>query len=71
MGEFAAILRQGREGMARAGEMPESLEEIAVAGVVWMIDRRLVEDPEHLEDLLPRALEFVLTPYLGEPTPSS
>jgi len=70
MGEFAAILRQGREGMARAEEIPESLEEIAVAGVVWMIDRRLVEDPERLEDLLPRALEFVLTPYLGEPAPT-
>jgi AcrR family transcriptional regulator len=67
MGEFATILRQGRESFADAGEIPESLEDIAVGGIVWMIDRRLVEDPESLEDLLPRALEFVLTPYLGEP----
>jgi AcrR family transcriptional regulator len=71
MGEFAAILRAGRNGSAEGREFPESLEDIAVGGVVWMIDRRLVEDPENVEDLLPRALEFVLTPYFGEPTPSA
>ena len=66
MREFAAILRAGREGLAESNGFPESMEDIAVGGVVWMIDKRLVEDPEHLEELLPRALEFVLTPYLGE-----
>lgn len=71
MGEFAAILRAGREGAAGAGEFPESLEDIAVGGVVWMIDKRLVEDPESIEELLPRALEFVLTPYFSKPTPSA
>lgn len=66
MREFAAILRAGRESAAKGEALPDSLEDIAVGGVVWMIDRRLVEDPEGIEDLLPRALEFVLTPYLGE-----
>ena len=71
MGEFATLLRAGRNGAAEGDELPESLEDIAVGGVVWMLNRRLVEDPEGIEDLLPRALEFVLTPYFGEPTPSS
>jgi AcrR family transcriptional regulator len=66
MREFAEILRAGREGVAEGEEFPDSLEEIAVGGVVWMIDKRLNEDPETIEELLPRALEFVLTPYLGE-----
>jgi AcrR family transcriptional regulator len=66
MREFATILRVGRQGIAESDGFPESLEEIAVGGVVWMIDKRLIEDPDHIEDLLPRALEFVLTPYMGE-----
>lgn len=71
MGEFAEILRAGRNGAGERSEFPESLEDIAVGGVVWMLNKRLVEDPEGIEDLLPRALEFVLTPYFGEPAPSS
>jgi AcrR family transcriptional regulator len=66
MGEFAEMLRAGREAVTGGEEFPESLEDIAVGGVVWMIDKRLIEDPESIEELLPRALEFVLTPYLGE-----
>ena len=46
MREFAAILRAGREGLAESNGFPESMEDIAVGGVVWMIDKRLVEDPE-------------------------
>ncbi len=69
--EFAALLRAGRPDAAEGGEFPESLEDIAVGGVVWMLSKRLAEDPENIEELLPRALEFVLTPYFGEPTPSS
>jgi AcrR family transcriptional regulator len=66
MREFAAILRAGRKSTAEGEGFPESLEDIAVGGVVWMINKRLIEDPESIEELLPRALEFVLTPYLGE-----
>lgn len=67
MGEFAAILREGRNGSPGAAEIPDSMEDVAIGGVVWMINRRLVEEPESVEELLPRALEFVLTPYQGEP----
>ena len=66
MREFAAILRTGREGIAEGEEFPESLEDIAVGGVIWMINRCLSEDPENIEELLPKALEFVLMPYLGD-----
>jgi AcrR family transcriptional regulator len=64
--EFAAILRAGRTASNGGDGFPESLEEIAVGGVAWMIVKALDEDPESLPGLLPRALEFVLTPYMGE-----
>jgi AcrR family transcriptional regulator len=65
--EFATILRAGRERSSAEGEgLPESLEDIAVGGVVWMITKCLSEDSAHIEELLPGALEFVLTPYVGE-----
>ena len=38
---------------------------IAVGGVVWMIDRRLVEDPEGLEELLPRAVKIVAAKHFA------
>jgi AcrR family transcriptional regulator len=64
--EFADLMRAGRDGLADGEEYPESLEDIAAGGLAWMIGRRLAEDPESIEQLLPKALEFVLTPYVGD-----
>jgi AcrR family transcriptional regulator len=65
--EFAALLRTGRDRLA-GGEQryPDSLEDITVGGLAWMLGQGLAEDPEGIERLLPRALEFVLTPYVGD-----
>ncbi|HVY79059.1 MAG TPA: TetR/AcrR family transcriptional regulator [Solirubrobacterales bacterium] len=64
--EFADLLRSGRDSLAAAAEYPQSLEDITVGGLAWMVGRRLAEDPEGIEQLLPRALEFLLTPYVGD-----
>ncbi len=65
---FAALLREGRESNPRGAELPDSLDEILVGGVVWMLNKQLSSgDAEKMLDLLPGVLEFVLSPYLGEP----
>jgi AcrR family transcriptional regulator len=65
---FASLLRQGRESSSRSGELPDSLEEILIGGVVWMLNKQLSHgDHEKMLDLLPEILEFVLSPYIGEP----
>jgi AcrR family transcriptional regulator len=66
MHRWAAMLRGGRAGAPGGADLPQSLEDIAVGGVVWMLNRRLAEDPEDVESLLPGILEFLFTPYLGE-----
>jgi AcrR family transcriptional regulator len=62
---FAAILRAGRESDPRRAEVPNSLEEIVVGGAVWMIITRLTTDPDSVEELRPRLVEFMVAPYLG------
>lgn len=62
---FAAMLRAGREADPRRIEVPGSLEEILVGGAVWMIVTRLSNDPDSLEELCPRLVEFLVAPYLG------
>jgi AcrR family transcriptional regulator len=65
---FAALLREGRESNPRGAELPDSLDEILVGGVVWMLNKQLSGgDAKGMLDLLPGVLEFVLSPYLGEP----
>ena len=66
MGRFAKLLRSGRRSAPRGAELPASLEDVLVGGVVWMLVRRLSSDPDSVEELLPDILEFALVPYLGE-----
>lgn len=45
---------------------PPFLEPALISGICWQISRHLQEEgPEHLEDLLPSLLEFVLLCYFG------
>jgi AcrR family transcriptional regulator len=62
---FAAMLRAGRESDPRRAEVPSSLEEIVIGGAVWMIITRLTNDPDSVEDLRPKLVEFMIAPYLG------
>jgi AcrR family transcriptional regulator len=64
---FAPMLRPGRELNPRRDQLPETLEDTLVGGVVWVINQRLIAgEAEQLRGLLPEALEFLLRPYVGE-----
>jgi AcrR family transcriptional regulator len=63
---FIPAIRRGREWFPEAPQMPDTLEESLLGGVVWMIHHRLLAgETEQIPDLLPEMLEFVLTPYMG------
>jgi AcrR family transcriptional regulator len=64
---FAPLFRSGRKMLEGDGELPETLEDMIVGGVVWMVRQRLLRgEVEQLPELLPTMLEFALAPYLGE-----
>lgn len=65
MRQFGEMLRAGREDAPRGAELPDSLEDILVGGVVWMVSKRLISDQEDIGGLLPEVLEFVVAPYRG------
>jgi AcrR family transcriptional regulator len=65
---FADLLRAGRvdgEG-EEGGELPATLEETVVGGIIWVVYQRLaLGRPDDLEGLAGELSEFALTPYLG------
>lgn len=64
---FEPMLRPGRELNPRGAELPQSLEKTLAGGVLWLAYQRLVvSEAEKLRELLPEAVEFVLSPYVGE-----
>jgi hypothetical protein len=64
---FAAPFRQGRELAGEDIELPDTLEDMIVGGLVWMVHQRLLRNEvDELPALLPTVLEFALAPYLGE-----
>lgn len=64
---FVPMMRPGRDFNPRGQGLPASLEDTLAGGVLWIAYQRLVRgEAELLSALLPEALEFVLTPYLGE-----
>jgi AcrR family transcriptional regulator len=61
-----AFLR-GRELAGESSELPETLEDSIVGGIVWMIHQRLLRgEADQVPGLLGTMLEFALGPYLGE-----
>jgi len=64
---FAPLLRPGRELNPRQAELPETLEETLVGGVLWVVNQRLTAgEADKIRALLPETLEFLLRPYVGE-----
>lgn len=52
---------------ADPGDLPETLEDSLVGGIVWMVHQRLLRgEARQVPHLLPTMLEFALAPYLGE-----
>lgn len=65
--QLAAAIKVGRRE-APAAELPESLETILAGGIVWIAYQRLVAGTaaKELMGVVPDAIRFVLSPYLGE-----
>ncbi len=61
------LLLRGRDLNPRGVELPDTLENTLVGGVLWIAYRRLVVGAAaELPALVPEAAELVLTPYVGE-----
>jgi AcrR family transcriptional regulator len=64
---FIPLLKPGRELNPRRAELPDTLEDTLVGGVLWVLNQRLIAgEAEALKGLLPETIEFVLRPYVGE-----
>lgn len=64
---FEPMLRPGRELNLRGDRLPATLEKTLAGGILWLAYQRLVVgEAEKLLELLPEAVEFVLSPYVGE-----
>lgn len=67
MKQFAPLLRPGRELNPRRNQLPDTLEDTLMGGVMWVVNQRLVAGKaDQLKALLPETVEFVLRPYVGE-----
>ena len=65
--EVAAALR-GARGLdpGRGESLPPSLESATVAGLAWLLQRRLLDgEGAAAEELFPEMARFVLEPYVG------
>jgi hypothetical protein len=59
-------LRPGREERSEGDRLPGITERAMVGGIVTLVAQRLDQGREdELVALLPEAIQFVLTPYLG------
>lgn len=64
---FAPLLQRGRDYLDDASELPETLEDMVIGGIVWMVHQRLLRDEvDQIREALPTTLKFALTPYIGE-----
>jgi len=67
MSGLTPLLRQGRELVPSANDLPPTLEDTLAGGLLWSAYQRLiVGEVDRIETLLPDAVVFVLRPYVGE-----
>ncbi len=67
MKQFAPLLKPGRQLNPRRDQLPDTLEDTLMGGVMWVVNQRLIGgEAAKLRELLPETLEFVLRPYIGE-----
>jgi AcrR family transcriptional regulator len=65
IGDFAALLRTGRDG-TRSTELPDTVEETVVGGLYWLLYHALLEErPKQVRRLRPQLVEFSLIPFIG------
>lgn len=67
MSGLTPLLRQGRELVPNANDLPPTLEDTLAGGLLWSAYQRLiVGEVDRIEALLPDAVVFILRPYVGE-----
>lgn len=67
MKSFAPAFAKGRALPTASDQLPQTLEDSIVGGIVWMVHQRLMRgEADQVPDLLGTMLEFSLTSYLGE-----
>jgi len=67
MDDLTPLLREGREFVPNAADLPPTLEDTIAGGLLWSAYQRLiVGEVERIESLIPDAVIFVLRPYLGD-----
>jgi AcrR family transcriptional regulator len=67
LGEFAAIFRAGRGESERTAALPGTVENTVAGGVLWIAYQQLiVGESDLLPTKVPEAIQFALTPYVGE-----
>jgi AcrR family transcriptional regulator len=67
LGQLAALLARGRGEPGAPENLPDTLENTVAGGIMWIAYQRLIAgEAAQLPALLPEAVEFALTPYLGE-----
>jgi AcrR family transcriptional regulator len=65
VGDFAALLRSGRDGVG-SSELPETVEETVVGGLYWLLYHALLEGrPKKINRLRSQLVEFSLIPFIG------
>lgn len=63
---WAGLLSPGREHCPGGIELPETIERALAGGILALIAQRVDRGcAEELPELVPDAIQFVLTPYLG------
>ena len=63
----ARLLRPGRELSADGALLPETLERSLAGGITLLVAQRVDQGRAHeLPELVPDAVQFALTPYLGQ-----
>jgi AcrR family transcriptional regulator len=64
---FTPFIRAGRKFAEEGEQLPITLEDSIVGGIVWMLHQRLLSgEVSALPGLLPTMIEFALAPYVGE-----
>jgi AcrR family transcriptional regulator len=66
LSDLAAFLRRGRDFGAAAGKLPESAEDAAVSGLLWLLQSRLTRSAmTDTTKLCEQVTKLLLEPYVG------
>jgi AcrR family transcriptional regulator len=63
---FVPLFQVGRKQSPHGDHLPDTLEEMIVGGIFWLLYRRIaLGETEQIEELLPELVDFALAPYIG------